>query len=87
VVIHDTSDTWVNVFIDDERVEFRDATSLLGKGTFETEEAIREQLHDDQVRSATIGPSGENMVRFANVTNEGARRAALGMGQFGVPRN
>ncbi|NMC30451.1 MAG: aldehyde ferredoxin oxidoreductase family protein [Pelolinea sp.] len=80
VVIHDTSDTWVNVFIDDERVEFRDATSLLGKGTFETEEAIREQLHDDQVRSATIGPSGENMVRFANVTNDGRQAGRTGHG-------
>ena len=80
VVIHDISENWVNIFIDDDRVEFRDATSLLGKGTFETEEAIREQLHDDQVRSATIGPSGENMVRFANVTNDGRQAGRTGHG-------
>lgn len=80
VVIHNISDNWVNIFIDDDRVEFRDATSLLGKGTYETEEAIREQLHDDQVRSATIGPSGENMVRFANVTNDGRQAGRTGHG-------
>ena len=80
VVIHGASEKWVNVFIDDDRVEFRDATKLLGKGTFETEEAIRDGLADDQVRSATIGPSGENMVRFANVTNDGRQAGRTGHG-------
>ncbi len=80
VVIHGASENWVNVFIDDERVEFRDATILLGLDTFETEEVIREQLADDQVRSATIGPSGENMVRFANVTNDGRQAGRTGHG-------
>jgi aldehyde:ferredoxin oxidoreductase len=80
VVIHGASDTWVNVFIDDDRVQFRDATPLLGMGTFETEEAIREQLGDDQVRSATIGPGGENGVRFANVTNDGRQAGRTGHG-------
>ncbi|MCJ7519499.1 MAG: aldehyde ferredoxin oxidoreductase family protein [Anaerolineaceae bacterium] len=80
VVIHGASEKWVNVFIDDDRVEFRDASKLMGKGTFETEEAIREELADDQVRSATIGPSGENMVRFANVTNDGRQAGRTGHG-------
>jgi aldehyde:ferredoxin oxidoreductase len=61
-------------------VEFRDAAKLLGLDTFETEEAIREQLADDQVRSATIGPCGENMVRFANVTNDGRQAGRTGHG-------
>lgn len=80
VVIHGSSDSWVNVFIDDERVEFRDASKLLGLGTYATEEAIREDLGDDQVRSATIGPAGENMVRFANVTNDGRQAGRTGHG-------
>lgn len=80
VVIHGASESWVDVFIDDERVEFCDATKLLGLGTFETEEAIRENLNDDQVRSATIGLSGENMVRFANVTNDGRQAGRTGHG-------
>ena len=80
VVIHDISEDWVNVFIDDERVQFRDAQKLLGLDTFQTEEEIREQLADDQVRSATIGPAGENMVRFANVTNDGRQAGRTGHG-------
>lgn len=80
VVIHGASDEWVNIFIDDDRVQFRDAEHLLGLNTFETEEAIREELGDDQVRSATIGPAGENMVRYANVTNDGRQAGRTGHG-------
>jgi aldehyde:ferredoxin oxidoreductase len=80
VVIHGASENWVDVFIDDDRVQFRDASNLLGLGTFETEEAIREALGDDQVRSATIGPAGENQVLFANVTNDGRQAGRTGHG-------
>jgi aldehyde:ferredoxin oxidoreductase len=80
VVIHGASDEWVNVFIDDNRVEFIDASYLLGMGTFDTEEAIREFFRDDQIRSATIGPAGENGVRFANVTNDGRQAGRTGHG-------
>jgi len=80
IVIHGASDEWVNVFVDDERVEFRKASHLLGLNTFETEEAIREELGDDQVRSATLGPAGEKMVLFANVTNDGRQAGRTGHG-------
>jgi aldehyde:ferredoxin oxidoreductase len=80
VVIHGASDEWVYVLVDDNRVEFRDATNIVGLDTFQTEEAIREELGDDQVRSAVIGPSGENLVRFANVTNDGRQAGRTGHG-------
>ena len=79
-VIHGASEDWVYVLIDDDQVEFRDASHLLGLGTYETEEAIREELGDDQVRSATIGPAGEKLVRFANVTNDGRQAGRTGHG-------
>ena len=80
IVIHGASDSWVNLLIDDERVLFRKADKYLGMGTFETEEAIREELADDQVRSATIGPAGEHGVLFANVTNDGRQAGRTGHG-------
>jgi len=80
LVIHGVSDKWITIFIDDERVQFRDAKKLLGLGTYATEEAIREDLGDDQVRSATIGPAGENGVLFANVTNDGRQAGRTGHG-------
>lgn len=80
IVIHGASDSWVNLLIDDERVLFRKADKYLGMGTFETEEAIRDELADDQVRSATIGPAGEHGVLFANVTNDGRQAGRTGHG-------
>ncbi|MCJ7696107.1 MAG: hypothetical protein MUO40_11895, partial [Anaerolineaceae bacterium] len=47
IVVHGATDKWIYVFIDDDRVEFLDATYLLGKGTYDTEEAIREKFGDD----------------------------------------
>ncbi len=80
IVIHEASNDWVNVFVDDQRVEFRNADHLLGKTNFETEEAIRDELGDDQVRSATIGLGGENQVLFACVTNDGRQAGRTGHG-------
>jgi len=80
LVIHGASDQWIYLFIDDDRVAFRPADSLLGLGTYATEEAIRDELGDDQIRSATIGPAGEKMVRFANVTNDGRQAGRTGHG-------
>ena len=80
IVIHGASENWVNIFVDDDRVQFRDARKYLGLDTYETEEAIRADLIDDQVRSATIGPAGENGVIFANVTNDGRQAGRTGHG-------
>ncbi len=80
IVVHGASDDWVHVSVDDDHVEFHDASHLLGLGTFETEEAIREELSDDQIRSSTIGKAGENLVRFANVTNDGRQAGRTGHG-------
>ncbi|MBC7250530.1 MAG: aldehyde ferredoxin oxidoreductase family protein [Anaerolineae bacterium] len=80
LVIHGASDDWVYLFIDDDRVEFRDASHLVGLGAYQTEEAIREELNDDQVRSAVIGPAGEKLVRMASVTNDSRQAGRTGHG-------
>ncbi len=80
IVIHNQSDDWVYIFVDDNRVSILDAKWLLGKDTYETEEAIRNKFGDDQIRSCTLGPSGENMVRFSNVTNDGRQAGRTGQG-------
>ena len=82
MVLHNSCDKWTQLFVDDDRIQFNDATYLLGKGTFETEEAIREKLGDDQIRSCTIGPCGENLVRYANVTNDGRQLGRTGHGML-----
>jgi len=80
IVIHNASDSWVRVFVDDDKVEFHDASHLVGLGCSETEETIREEMGDDQVRSASIGPAGEKLGRIANVSNDGRKAGRTGQG-------
>lgn len=69
LVIKGQAASWVTVFIDDDHVEFLDATDLLGKGTQATQHAVRERLGDENVRVSAIGPAGENLVRFALIVD------------------
>jgi len=58
------------LFIDDDVIEFRDAKELWGRDCWETERTIRDTIGDDNVRIATIGPAGENLVRFASIVSD-----------------
>jgi len=81
IVIKGKAEKPIWIFIDDDAVYFNDASDLWGMETFPTEEAIRAKLGDDRVRACTIGPGGENLVRFANLTNDRGRQAGrTGMG-------
>jgi len=61
IVIKGRADKPAYVYVYNNDVEIRDAISIWGKGTFETEELIREELGDDDVQVASIGPAGENL--------------------------
>ena len=81
VVVHGASEKPVYLWINQDEVEIRDASHLWGKLTGEAEETIREELDDQFIRVAQIGPAGENMVRYAcvgNDLNEVAGRTGLG---------
>ena len=60
--------------IEDDDVEFLDASELVGLNTFETEQAVKGRL-GRRFRVACIGPAGENGVRFASIANDGGRQA------------
>jgi aldehyde:ferredoxin oxidoreductase len=60
--------TWL--WITAEGVEFRDARPLWGLTTGEGQTLIRDELGDQLVRIAQIGPAGENLVRYACVVND-----------------
>jgi aldehyde:ferredoxin oxidoreductase len=56
------------VVINDDRVEIRSAEKLKGKTTSEKDELIKEELKDKKFETVVIGPAGEKLVRFANIT-------------------
>ena len=70
IVIKGSSPTPVYLYIKDGKVEIKDATHLWGKDTGTTQKIIKEELSDDKIKIAQIGPAGENLVRFANIVNE-----------------
>ncbi len=71
----------VYLFIQDGKAELKDARHLWGMKTLECQNAIREELGDQQIKVTYIGPAGENLVRFASVMNDlDAAAGRTGMG-------
>lgn len=81
IVVHGRSPHPVYLWIKDGHVEIRDASHLWGKTTYEVEEALKHELHDDQIEVAQCGPAGEKLVRFAAIINMSSRaNGRTGMG-------
>ncbi len=57
------------------QAEIRDARNIWGKDSYETQKIIKEELGDDQVSVACIGPAGEKLIRYACVMNDKGRAA------------
>ncbi len=77
VIITGASEKWVYLWIDDGKVEIRNAQKLLGKDTHETEDLIKEELKAPAksgapggVSVAAIGPAGENLCAGAAIMND-----------------
>ena len=62
------------LWIKDEEVRFRDAGKLWGTQTSDCQQIVKDELNDQNVRIACIGPAGERLGRMACIINE--RRAA-----------
>ena len=65
IVIRGKSPDLVYLWVNNGKVEIRDARHLRGKGTQETAALIKEELHDAKVQVAAIGPAGENLAAIA----------------------
>jgi aldehyde:ferredoxin oxidoreductase len=88
VVIRGKSPNLVYLWINDDKVEIRDASHLQGKGCLETEELIKQELKEPKAQVATIGLAGENRVYFASIEQgrSSASRGGIGavMGDKGL---
>ncbi|WP_048055991.1 aldehyde ferredoxin oxidoreductase [Pyrococcus sp. ST04] len=78
IIIEGKADHPVYLYINEENVEIRDASHVWGKVVSETEAKLKEEVGDKNVQIASIGPAGENKVRFAAVMNNGHRAAGRG---------
>jgi aldehyde:ferredoxin oxidoreductase len=81
IVVQGESSQPVYLWVDDARVELRDARELWGKGTFATQEHLMRE-HGSDIRALTIGQAGENRCRIAIIASGSA--SAAGQGGFGA---
>jgi aldehyde:ferredoxin oxidoreductase len=62
------------LWVDDDRIELRDASHLWGKTSSDTIKAVISETHPD-AKVTCIGPAGENQVLFACVMSDEGRAA------------
>ncbi len=83
IIIQGASDKEVYLYIHDGMAELRDASHLVGRDTYAVEEMVKEGLNRKkrEVSVLSIGPAGENLIRFALVfTDLGHVAAHNGVG-------
>ena len=74
IIFQGRADEPVYLYIEDGHAELKDASRMWGKGTWTTEDMIREEVGKD-VNIASIGPAGENRVMQAAIMNDKHRAA------------
>ncbi|MEN2974237.1 MAG: aldehyde ferredoxin oxidoreductase family protein [Candidatus Caldarchaeales archaeon] len=71
LIVEGRANNPVYVEVTENGAEIRDASHLWGLGTLETSKTLKEELRDEHASVLTIGPAGENLVRFACVVDSG----------------
>lgn len=77
IILEGISPKPVYLFIDNDRVELRDAAFLWGKGCIAVETELKEKF-GEEFQIAAIGPGGENGVSFACINHDYGREAGRG---------
>jgi aldehyde:ferredoxin oxidoreductase len=70
LIIEGKSEEPVYLWIKDDKVTFRPANNLWGTTTFDCEQMIKNNLNDQNIRVACIGPAGERLSKMACIMNE-----------------
>ncbi|MCW4038165.1 MAG: aldehyde ferredoxin oxidoreductase family protein [Candidatus Bathyarchaeota archaeon] len=70
IVIEGRAEKPVYLWIRDGVAELRDATGLWGLVTGDVQAAIRRAVGDEKTRVASIGPGGENLVKYASIMSD-----------------
>ncbi len=81
LVIRGRAERPVYLWIRNGEIEIRAADHLWGQQTLPAQQAIQQELGDERVRVAQIGPAGENLVKYAAIMhdiNRAAGRNGLG---------
>src|SRR4030066_387124 len=80
VIFRGKSPNLVYAWINNDKVEIRDASHLRGKGANETAELIKQELKEPNAQVAAIGLAGENRVYMASIEQGRSSASRLGIG-------
>ena len=80
LIIEGKSEEPVYIWIKNGEVKFRSAKTLWGMKTTDTQQIIKNELNDQNVRIACIGPAGENRIKIASIINEWRAVGRKGLG-------
>lgn len=75
IIISGQSEDPVYLWIEDDRIELRDASHLWGQTTWRTRELICDELGDPDIATLVIGPAGENLCFSSCVISDRSRAA------------
>lgn len=75
IIFQGRSEKPVYLMLENDRAELKDASHLWGTSTWHTEEQIKKDNQDPQIRVSSIGKAGENQVLFSCVVNDLHRAA------------
>lgn len=78
IFVSGQSEKPVYLFVDDGKVEIRDASELWGLDIKEMEAKLRVLTGYPKMQSAAIGPAGEHLSLISAIMNDGHRAAARG---------
>lgn len=74
LIIKGTSATPVYLKIVDDQVSLEDASGLMGKGIFETEESLETAVGVTGAKTLAIGPAGEKLITYSMIGSESYRQ-------------
>ncbi|MBW1803831.1 MAG: aldehyde ferredoxin oxidoreductase family protein [Deltaproteobacteria bacterium] len=72
-VLDGVFDEWTYIEVDNSSVSFKNAGFLVGKDSLDTEKILKEKYKEQKAGILTIGPAGENLVKFAYINNDFGR--------------
>jgi len=75
IMLYERSSSPVYIYIEDDKVEIKDASDLWGMNAIDVEMKLKER-HGKKASVACIGPAGENKSLMAGICNERGRLAA-----------
>ncbi|MHA1944464.1 MAG: aldehyde ferredoxin oxidoreductase family protein [Candidatus Hodarchaeales archaeon] len=78
IIIEGVSDRPCYISIIDDKIQIRNGNNIKGMTTLDKEIQIKQELNLENAKVMSIGPAGENLVKYACVTSDSFRNTGRG---------